>query len=130
MRKSNRQAKAAKLAAALEKVGWRHSSVKAPLEAGVVVMVSVAVPELEPVTFTGLVVPKLNVGGFWAPAGADVIAADKTTLPVKLPAGVTITVEMLAVVDPGAVTTAVPAMVKAALTGPETITVELPLAAG
>jgi hypothetical protein len=53
--------------------------------AAVVVMVSVAVPPPELVTFTGLVEPKLKPGRFCAPAGLDVIAAVNETLPAKPP---------------------------------------------
>jgi hypothetical protein len=48
-------------------------------------MVRVAVPAVVPVILTGLVVPKLKVGGYWAPAGLEVMAAVSVTLPVKFP---------------------------------------------
>jgi hypothetical protein len=51
---------------------------------------------------TGLVEPKLSVGIYCAPAGVPEICADRLTLPVKPPAGVTVTVAVLLVVAPGA----------------------------
>ena len=60
----------------------------------------------------GLVEPKLNVGGYWAPVGLAVTAAVSTTLPVKPPAGVTVMVEVFPVVAPGETVTAVPPIVK------------------
>ena len=68
----------------------------------------VAVPADVLVMFTGLVEPKLKVGGYWAPEGLEVMAAVSVTLPVKSPAGVTVIVEVFAVVAPGATVTAVP----------------------
>jgi len=59
---------------------------------------------------TALVEPKLNVGGSCAPAGLDVIAAVRTTLPVKVAPGLTVIVEV--VVDPGLMFTGVPVMMK------------------
>jgi len=85
-------------------------------------MVSVAVPALALVIFTGLVEPKLNVGGFWAPAGLDVIAAVSVTLPVKPPLGVTVIVEVLPVFAPGLTDTVVPATVKVGGTATVTVT--------
>jgi hypothetical protein len=86
------------------------------LVAAVVETVRVAVPELEPVMFTGVVEPKLKVGGYWAPAGLDVMAAVSTTLPVKPPLGVTVIVEVFSVVAPGTTVTDVPAMAKLGIT--------------
>ena len=65
------------------------------------VRVAVAAPAL--VTLTGLVVPKLNVGGYCAPGGLDVRVAASVTLPVKPPAGVTVIVDVFPVVAPGVV---------------------------
>jgi hypothetical protein len=60
---------------------------------------------------TGVVVPKLKVGGYWAPAGLDVIAAVSATLPVNPPLGVTVIVDVLPVVAPGVeIVTVVPVM--------------------
>jgi hypothetical protein len=78
----------------------------------VVEMVSVAVPAVEPLMATGLVVPKLSVGGTTAFAGLEVIVAVSATLPVKLLAGVNVTVEVLPVVAPATTETAVPTMLK------------------
>lgn len=61
---------------------------------------------------TGLVEPKLKVGGYWAPVGLEVTAAVSTTLPVKPPAGVTVMVEVFPVVAPGVTVTAGPLTVK------------------
>jgi hypothetical protein len=90
------------------------------LVAGVVYMVRVAVPELDPVMLTGVVEPKLKVGGYWALAGADVIAAVSATLLVKPPLGVTVTVEVFPVVAPGATVTEVPLTEK--LGAPDVVT--------
>jgi hypothetical protein len=75
-------------------------------------MVSVAVPAVEPVMSTGLVEPKLNVGGASAPAGLEVTAAVSATLLVKPPDGVTVMVEVFPEVAPGVTVTAVPVIVK------------------
>jgi hypothetical protein len=75
-------------------------------------IVSVAVPELAPVMLTGLLEPKLNVGGYSAPAGLEVITALSVTLPVNPPTGVTVMVEVFPVFSPGETVTAVPPMVK------------------
>jgi hypothetical protein len=64
-------------------------------------MVSMAVTPDVPLTFTGVVVPKLTVGGYWAPAGLDVTFALRETLPVNPPCGVTVIVDMFPVVIPG-----------------------------
>ena len=77
-----------------------------------VVMVRVAVPELKPVILTGVVVPKLRVGGFWLPVGLDVMAADNATIPVNPPLGVTVMVEVFPVVAPDTTETEVPEMEK------------------
>jgi len=78
----------------------------------VVETVSVADPASVPVTLTGVVAPKLKVGKFAAPAGLAVRAALKVTLPVNPPLGVTLMVEMLPVVEPGATEIAVPLIAK------------------
>jgi hypothetical protein len=77
-----------------------------------VAMVNVAVPAPVPVMFTGLVDPKLNVGGLIAPFGPDVIAAVSVTLPVNPFVGVTVIVEVFPVVAPAVTVTAVPAILK------------------
>jgi hypothetical protein len=63
-------------------------------------MVSVAVPAVVPVMLTGLVVPKLKVGGYVPFAGLEVTAAVSATLPVKPPEGVMVTVAVFPVVAP------------------------------
>src|ERR1700686_2256230 len=97
--------------AAYQRTPGRAGYARAPLVAAVVEMVRVAVPAL-PVIITGLVEPKLNVGRSLAPVGMNVIAAVRATLPVKPPLGVTVIVEVLPVVAPGATETAVPLSVK------------------
>jgi len=57
---------------------------------------------------TGLVEPKLKLGGYWAPLGLEVIEAESATPPVNPPPGVTVIVEVFPVVAPGATVTAVP----------------------
>ena len=61
---------------------------------------------------TGLVVPKLKMGGYSAPAGLLVTAAVSVTLPVKPPDGVIEIVDVLPEVAPGETETAVPVTVK------------------
>jgi len=95
---------------------------RAALVAAVVVIVSVAVPAEVPIMLTGLVEPKLKVGGYWAPVGLEVTAAVSVTLPVKPAAGVTVIVEVFAVVAPGGTVTAVPLTVKLGLTAAVTAT--------
>jgi hypothetical protein len=90
--------------------------------AAVVEMVRVAVPGLTPVMLTGLVEPKLKVGGYWAPDGLEVTAAVSVTLPVNPPLGVTEIVEVFPMVAPGATETAVPLTVKLELTVVGTVT--------
>ena len=85
------------------------------LVAAVVEMVRVAVPAVVLVMLTGVVDPKLKVGGYWAPAGLDVRAAIKATLPVKPPAGVTVMVDVFPVVAPGEIVTGVPLTAKLGL---------------
>jgi hypothetical protein len=92
----------------------RLGAVIAALDAAVVETVRVAVPAGKPVILTGLVDPKLKVGGYWAPAGLDVMVAVSVTLPVKPPDGVTVMVDVFPVVAPGATETVVPVMLKPA----------------
>jgi len=75
-------------------------------------MVRVATPAGMPVTLTGLVAPKLKVGGFTTPAGLEVMAAVSITSPVKPPEGVTVIVEVFPVDAPGKTVTAVPLITK------------------
>jgi hypothetical protein len=75
---------------------------------------------------TRVVAPKLKVGASTAPVGLDVSAAVRATLPVKPPAGVTLMVDVFAVVAPGATDTAVPVMAKV---GGMTVTAAVPVAA-
>jgi hypothetical protein len=75
-------------------------------------MERVAIPAELPVMLTGLVEPKLMVGGYWAPAGLEVTAAVSVTVLVKPPAGVTVMVELFPEVAPGVTVTAVPLTVK------------------
>jgi len=95
--------------------------------AAVVEMVRVAVPAEVPVMFSGLVEPKLNVGGYTAPIGLEVTAAVRATLPVKPPAGVTVMVEVFPLVAPGVTVTAVPLTVIPGGTGGVTITEAVPV---
>jgi hypothetical protein len=74
--------------------------------------VSVAVPAEAPGMLTGLVEPRLKVGGYWAPVGLEATAAASTTLPVKPLTGVTVTVEVFPLVAPEIRVTAVPLTVK------------------
>ncbi len=90
--------------------------------AALVVIVRVAVPIATPATVTGLVDPKLKVGGATAPAGPDVTAAVSPTLPVNPPTGDTETVEVFPAVAPGATETAVPVKVKAGFAAMVTVT--------
>lgn len=90
----------------------RAGLTRAALLAAVVATVSVAVEAFAPFKFSGVVVPKLNVGGSDAPTGLEVIAAVSATLPVKPPAGVSVIVEVFPVVAPGDSVTAEPVIVK------------------
>ena len=99
---------------------------KALLVAAVVLMVRVAVSAVAPVILTGLVVPKLKVGGSLPPVGPDVTEAVSVTLPVKPPLGVTVTVEVFPVVAPGETVTGVPVTVKLGGTGVVTVTEAVP----
>ncbi len=77
----------------------------------VVVMVRVAVPLLELIRLTGVVDPKLKVGGSCATVGPDAIAAVSATLQLQAGFAVTVIVEVLPVVAPAATVTAVPVIV-------------------
>jgi hypothetical protein len=69
-------------------VGWTSIALKAaPVET-----VRVAVAAAAPGMLTGVVVPKLKVGRFWAPTGLEVMAADRLTLPVNPLVGVIVIV--------------------------------------
>lgn len=92
----------------------------------VVAMVRVAVAALEPVMLTVFVGPKLKVGGSWAPAGPEVTAAVRVTVPVKPPEGVTVTVETFPVVAPAVSVTGVPSVVNEA--GVTAVTITLAVA--
>jgi hypothetical protein len=81
--------------------------------AAVVEIVRVAVTGAVPVTFAGLVEPKLNVGGSMAPLGLAIMAAVSVTAPVNPPAGVNVIVEVLPIVAPRVIVTEVPVMEKA-----------------
>ena len=72
----------------------------------------VAVPAAVPEMLTGLVEPKLNVGGSCAPLGLEVTVAVSATLPVKPPDGVTVIVDVFPVVAPGSTVTGVAVIVK------------------
>ena len=94
----------------------------------VVVTVSVAVPALVPVILTGVVDPKLSVGGIPV---VGLSAAVSTTLPVKPFAGVTVIVDVFPVVAPGATVTAVPTTVKLVVGGGDvTVTEPWPVVPG
>jgi hypothetical protein len=94
----------------------------------VVVTVSVAVRGLGPAKVSGVVPPKLKVGRSKAPEGLEVTTAVRATLPVNPPAGVTVIVEVLLVVAPGATVTAVPLTVKLGFTATVTVTGAWPVA--
>jgi hypothetical protein len=82
----------------------------------VVETVRVIVSALAPAMLTWLVGPKLNVGGYWVPAGLEVMLVVSTTLPVKPPEGVTVIVEVFPVVTPGKTVTSVPLIEKVGIT--------------
>ena len=90
----------------------RSTVAEQPEEAAIVEIVSVAVPAAVPAILTGVVEPKLKMGGCTAPDGLDAIAAVSATLPVNPPAGVNVIVEVFPVVAPGATATAVLLTVK------------------
>lgn len=92
----------------------RMGRARVALVAATVEMVSVAVPAAALERVTGLVDPKLSSGSSAeALEGPPAMAAVSVTLPVKPPLGVTVIVEVLPVVAPGAaMVTAVPPTVK------------------
>jgi hypothetical protein len=96
--------------------GVPRSGVAPPVHPGeelaVVETVSVAEPAVVPLMVTGLVVPKLNVGGTTAFAGLVVMAAVSTTLPVNPFAGVSVIVDVSPETAPAVTVTAVPAILK------------------
>jgi hypothetical protein len=102
---------------------------RAALVAAVVEMTRVAVPAVAPVIVTGLVEPKLNVGGYWAPEGLEVTAAVNPTLPVNPPAGVMVMVDVFPVVAPRASVTAIPPIAKLGFTAVVTVTGAAPVVA-
>jgi hypothetical protein len=97
-------------------------------ELAVVETVSVAVCAAVPLSATGLVVPKLNVGGADAFVGADVTTAPRLTLPMNPPTGVMVIVDVLPEVAPGATVTFVPLIVKLGPAVVETATDPVPIA--
>jgi hypothetical protein len=101
---------------------------RAALVAAVVKTVRVAVPAVVPLMLTGVVDPKLKVGGYWAPTGLDVRAAVNVTLPVNPPLGVMVMVDVFPVVAPGATVIAVPLSVKLGFTAVVTVTCAVPVA--
>jgi hypothetical protein len=109
MPKSSKHARVAPPAAYHGTPG-RFGYAREALVAAVVETVRVAVAGFVPVMLTGLVEPKLKVGGYWAPAGLEVMAGASVTLPVKPPRGVTVMV--VVEVAPGAMETAVPLSVR------------------
>lgn len=122
IQKNSRQA-SADPSVAYQRPDGRAGYSTAPEVAAVVVMVSVAVAALAPEMLTGLLDPKLKLGGYWAPLGLDVIAALRVTLPVKPPEGVTVIVEVFPVVAPGATVTLAPLIENPGLTAVVTVTV-------
>jgi hypothetical protein len=92
-----------------------------------VLTVSVAVTGFELVTFTGLVAPKVTVGGYRAPAGIEATTAVSATTPLKPPEGATVTVDVFPWVPPALIVTAVPERLKPAITGLVTTTEALPV---
>lgn len=95
----------------------------------VVETVSVAGTAVSEVMLTGLVAPKLSVGGCCAPVGLAVMDADSATEPVKPLAGDTVMVEVSPVVAPAVTVTAVPATAKLGGGAAVTVTVPDPVAA-
>jgi len=94
--------------------------------AAVVEMVRVAVPAAAPVMLTGVVVPKLKVGGSVPPLGLVVAVAVSATLPVNPSTGVSVMVEVFPVDAPAATVTAVPVIAKVPAV---TVTEAVPVAA-
>lgn len=127
MPKRRRQARAAPPAYQGERGLTWFIEVQDGVVEAVVAIVKVAVPALLLVMLMGLVDPKLNVGGSMAPAGLVASTAVMVTLPVKPPAGVSVMVEVLPVVAPGAIETAVPTSEKLD-GGGATVTSAVPMA--
>ena len=90
---------------------------KAAVVAAVVDTVKVPVPADAPVMLTGVVAPKLKVGGSMAPSGLEVTAAVRLTFPVKPPLGITLIVVVFPVVAPGELIVIAPLLVKAKVGG-------------
>ena len=90
-------------------------------------MVSVAVLDAVPLMVTELVAPELKVGASCAPEGLELMDAVSVTLPVKPPAGVTVTVEEFPLVAPGEMVTDVAEIVNVGGGGVETVTVPEPV---
>ncbi len=105
--KSSTKARAA-LPAAYRRIPFGWGRARALFVGAVVVTVSVAVTADAPLIITGVVDPKLSVGGYCAPLGLPVTEAESETLPVKPPFGVIVMVDVLPVTAPGATVTAVP----------------------
>jgi len=91
-------------------------------------MVKLAVPAAVPVILTGVVVPKLKLGGSCAPLGPEVTSAVSATLPVKPPVGVTVMVDVFADDAPAVTDTAFPLTEKLGFTVVVTVTASVPVA--
>ncbi len=109
---SNKQASVAP-PAAVQNLG----RTRAPVTGAVVDTVNVAVAAAAPLTVTGVVPLKLNVGRSVAPEGLVAIAAVIATGPVKPPLGVTVMVAVLPVLVPGELIVTVPLLVNANVGG-------------
>jgi len=103
--KSRTQANAAPLAG--YRIPLRVESATVVPEGTVVVTMRVAVSADVPEMLTTLVEPKLNVGELTTPLGLEVMDAVSVTFPVKPPDGVTVMVEVFAVVAPAVIVTGV-----------------------
>jgi hypothetical protein len=125
MKKKTRHAIAA-LPTAIQRFEGCGGSVSAPVVGAVVEIVSVAVPALALEITTGLVEPKLTVGGSVAPAGLAVICAVKATDPVNPPVGVTVIFDVFPVIAPGSSVTLAAARVKLGVTAAATVTLLAP----
>lgn len=95
---SNRQAIAALPVAYQRAVGCAFCVTVEAFET--VEMVMVATSASDPAIWTELVEPKLMMGRFCAPEGLAVICAARVTVPVKPNKGVTVMVDVFAVVAP------------------------------
>jgi len=91
--RNNKQAKAAP-PAVYQGAPLDLGLTNAPVVEPVVLTVRVPLPLEAPVMSTGEVAPKLKVGWSTAPLGLDVTAAERVTLPVNPPLGVTVTVSV------------------------------------